>query len=77
VVPDFLVFLVPIVGGVALLVRQFTWLLLGMLAILVMLSSVGNALVRGALACRYCKQRQIGCPAEKLFGKAPSGAGQE
>jgi hypothetical protein len=23
--------------------------------------------VRGQLACRYCKQRIIGCPAEQLF----------
>jgi hypothetical protein len=23
--------------------------------------------VRGQLACRYCKQREIGCPAAQLF----------
>jgi hypothetical protein len=25
--------------------------------------------VRGQLACRYCKQREIGCPAAQLFNK--------
>jgi hypothetical protein len=23
--------------------------------------------MRGQLACRYCKQREIGCPAAQLF----------
>jgi hypothetical protein len=50
-------------------VRDFTWLVVVMLAILVVLSLGGNAVVRGSFACKYCKQRQIGCPAEKLFGK--------
>jgi hypothetical protein len=25
--------------------------------------------VRGQLACKYCKQRELGCPAEQLFSK--------
>jgi len=69
VLPDLLVSIFPIVGGVALLVRDFTWLVVAMLAVLVVLSLGGNAVVRGSFACKFCKQRQIGCPAEKLFGK--------
>ena len=36
---------------------------------LLLLGFLGNALVRGHLACRYCRQREIGCPAERLFDK--------
>jgi hypothetical protein len=36
---------------------------------LLLLGFMGNALVRGQLACRYCKQREIGCPATQLFTK--------
>jgi hypothetical protein len=36
---------------------------------LVLLSTIGNSFVRGSLACRYCKQRDLGCPAEQLFNK--------
>jgi hypothetical protein len=68
VLPDFLVFVFPIAGGIVLLVRDFTWLLVAALAILVVLYLGGNAVTRGSLACKYCKQREIGCPAEKLFG---------
>jgi hypothetical protein len=66
--PDFLVVLLPIAGGVALSIRDFTWLRVAALALLVALSFVGNAVSRGMLACRYCKQREIGCPAATLFG---------
>jgi hypothetical protein len=66
--PDFLVFLVPAVSGIILLVKSFSWQLLAIVAALFVLSLGGNALVRGTFACKYCKQREIGCPAEKLFG---------
>lgn len=69
ILPDFMVFIFPIVGGIILLVRNFNWLLVAMLAILVILSFGGNAVIRGSFACRYCKQREIGCPAEKIFRK--------
>ena len=69
ILPDFMVSIFPIVGGIILLVRNFTWLLVAMLAILVILSFWGTAVIRGSFACKYCKQREIGCPAEKLFSK--------
>jgi hypothetical protein len=25
--------------------------------------------VRGHIACKYCKQREIGCPAQRLFDR--------
>lgn len=66
-VPDFLVSVIPVVGGIALLIRGFSWGVLAMVAGLLLLSLGGNAFVRGTFACRYCKQRESGCPAAELF----------
>lgn len=66
--PDFLVVILPIVGGVVLSIRDFSWLRVAALALLIVLSLAGNAVSRGLLACRYCKQREIGCPAASMFG---------
>jgi hypothetical protein len=68
IVPDFLVFMVPLLAGILLLIQGFTWTILTLVIALFLLGFPGNALVRGQLACRYCKQREIGCPAERLFG---------
>ena len=68
-VPDFLVFLVPVIAGIVLLVQQFSWAILLLIIVLLLLGFAGNAFVRGHLACRFCKQREIGCPAERLFDK--------
>ena len=68
-IPDFLVFLVPLVLGIICLVMDFSWYLLALLIVLVALSTYGNAVIRGSFACKYCKQRLIGCPAEQLFNK--------
>jgi hypothetical protein len=69
IVPDFLVSLIPIIAGIILLVIDFNWLLLSMVLVVVVFTFIGNGLVRGSLACKYCKQREIGCPAEQLFNK--------
>jgi hypothetical protein len=74
-IPDFMVMIFPLVGGIILLIRDFTWLILVLMVILVMLSSVGNAVIRGSLACKYCKQKELGCPAEQLFNKSSKTAG--
>ena len=71
ILPDFMVSLSPIIGGVVLLIQGFNWLTLGAVAILSLLATVGNGYIRGNIACKYCKQRDLGCPAESLFkGKA-------
>ena len=67
IVPDFLVFIVPILAGILLLIQEFTWIVLSLITALFLLGFFGNALVRGQLACRYCKQKEIGCPAAQLF----------
>ncbi|HUV02414.1 MAG TPA: hypothetical protein VMW67_03055 [Desulfobacteria bacterium] len=67
--PDFLVTIIPLVGGIILLIADFTWLLVALVALLAVLAFGGTAVVRGSFACKYCKQREIGCPAEQLFCK--------
>ena len=69
VLPDFLVSVFPLVGGIILLIRDFCWPTVIMLAVLVALTFGGNAFIRGSLLCKYCEQRKIGCPAAKLFGE--------
>jgi len=65
--PDFLVFFIPLVVGSALLIRDFSWILLILVIALFILGFAGNAVVRGQIACRYCRQKEIGCPAQRLF----------
>ncbi len=69
IAPDFLVFLIPMVAGIMHLILGFSWDVVILVIILFILGFPGTALVRGKLACRYCKQREIGCPAEQLFDK--------
>lgn len=69
ILPDLLVPAIPVVGGGALLLRQFDWTVLLAMLLILLLASVGNAYVRGALACRHCAQRELGCPAYELFNK--------
>jgi hypothetical protein len=67
--PDFMVSIIPVVLGVVLLIKDFNWLTLILIVILVLLSSAGNGFVRGSLVCKYCKQQELGCPAAELFKK--------
>ncbi|MFC2012729.1 hypothetical protein ACFLUE_00420 [Chloroflexota bacterium] len=65
--PDIMVSLIPIVAGAVLLVIDFNWLLLSIVLVLLLATTIGNGLIRSSLACKYCRQREIGCPAEQLF----------
>ncbi len=69
VIPDFLVSLIPLVGGVILLILNFNWFTVVLLILLLALTFGGNAVIRGAFMCKHCRQRELGCPAEKLFRK--------
>ncbi len=66
-VPDLLAFIIPLLAGIILILQKFTWVIPVLVAALFLLSFPGTAYVRTKLACRYCKQREIGCPAERLF----------
>ncbi len=69
IIPDFLVSIIPMIGGIVLLIKDFTILTLFLMIIMFFLTIVGNAWIRGSFACKYCKQREIGCPAVQLFDK--------
>ena len=68
-IPEMMVALIPIFIGIGLLILHFDWLLLILLVISFLLTSVGNGFIRGSLACKFCKQKEVGCPAEQLLNK--------
>jgi hypothetical protein len=72
IVPDLLVPLAPLAACVVLLARRFEWPIVLCIVALVFLSSAGNGYVRGQVACKRCKQRELGCPAERMFNKTGS-----
>lgn len=65
--PDFLVPILPLIGGAVVLIRDFQWPVAVLMAALVLLASAGTGFVRASLVCKHCKQAEIGCPAAKLF----------
>lgn len=69
IIPDFLVSIVPLIVGIILLILNFNWFLLLLIVILLVLAFPVNGFLRGNLACKFCKQRELGCPAEQLFKK--------
>jgi hypothetical protein len=69
IVPDFMVSLIPAIIGIVLLIKRFNWILLSLVIALFLLTSAGNGMIRNQLACKYCRQKGIGCPAEQLFSK--------
>jgi hypothetical protein len=66
-IPDLLVFLIPAITGIIRMIFEFNWFTLSLVLTLFLLNSVGNAYIRGQLACNHCKQAQLGCPALELF----------
>ncbi len=68
--PSLLASIVPVLAGAFLLFSGFRWDILLAIALLALLFTVGNNYVRGSLACKFCKQRKLGCPAEKAFRQA-------
>ncbi len=67
--PDMMVLAFPLIGAALLLIRGFTWQLVLLLAVYLALNLAGNAVIRGSFTCKFCRQRKLGCPAEKLFSK--------
>lgn len=68
-IPDFLVVILPLLGGVMLLLLDFSILVLSLMVVLIILFFGGTAFIRGTFACKYCKQKDIGCPADAIFNK--------
>jgi len=68
-IPDFLVVIFPLIGGIILLILDFSISILIMMIVLIILFFGGTSFIRGSFACKYCKQKEIGCPADKIFNK--------
>jgi hypothetical protein len=66
-IPDILVSLIPVIIGIVLLILKFDFVLLAGILLLISLTTAGNGYIRGTLTCKFCKQREIGCPADKFF----------
>ncbi len=66
---DILVVIFPLVAGLALLIRSFSWKTGMALVLLLAFTTAGNYLIRSRIACACCKQRERGCPAEQFFSK--------
>jgi hypothetical protein len=66
-IPDLIVTLIPLITGIALLIIKFEPFILLALILLIALTTSGNQYIRGRLTCKFCRQRELGCPAEKLF----------
>jgi hypothetical protein len=58
--PDFMVFILPLVGGIILLLRDFTWLLVALLIILGFLSFGGTAIIRGSFPVNIANNERSG-----------------
>jgi len=69
IILDILISLLPVLAGIILMVIEFDYFILAATIGIILLTTFGNSFIRGRLACRYCKQRDLGCPAEALFNK--------
>lgn len=68
-IPDVLISLIPLLCGIILMIIRFDILLLVAVTLILALSTIGNGYIRSNLTCKYCKQRELECPAEKMFRK--------
>ena len=68
-IPDMLVSIIPLIVGIVLLIDRFDFLLLGGVLMVVLLTTTGNGYVRSKKTCLFCKQQELGCPADFLFTK--------
>jgi hypothetical protein len=69
-IPDLLVLLIPLLGGIIYLFIRFNFLTLALLVMIAVLALPGTGFMRSCLLCPNCRQRELGCPAQKLFGKS-------
>ncbi|UCD02772.1 MAG: hypothetical protein JSV63_03240 [Candidatus Aenigmatarchaeota archaeon] len=65
--PQILALVFPVAGGAILLYLSFSWLIVGLMLIPVLIWFFGNPLIYGNIACPHCKQGRICCPANDFF----------
>lgn len=68
-IPDLLTVLIPVITGIMLMILHFDLCILIAVIALIFLATYGNNLIRGTFSCRYCRQKELGCPAQELFSK--------
>ena len=68
-VPNFLVLIIPLIAGIILLIKSFSWLILVLIIMPFLFWFLGNPIIYGRLACKHCQQSQICCPACEFFSK--------
>jgi hypothetical protein len=71
--PDMLILFFPLLGGIIALIINFNWIILGAIIVILFLSFMGNAFIRGSFSCKYCKQREVACPAIEFFSHTNAG----
>lgn len=71
-IPQFLVLILPLAAGIALLLRNFSWELFVLVLLPPAIWFLGNPIVYGKLACPHCKQGRACCPANEFFSKTQS-----
>jgi hypothetical protein len=69
-IPDLLIFAIPSITAIVLLILKFQWYILIAFLMLLLLNSMGNAYIRGQIACKNCIQKELGCPAAEYFASA-------
>ncbi len=68
-IPDLLLLVLPLIGGIITLLINFKWIILAAIIAIVLISFKGNEFIRSSFSCKYCKQQELGCPAAQLFGQ--------
>lgn len=68
-IPDFLVGIFPIVGCIILAFLDFSFIRIGMIILLMILSFGGTAIIRDSFSCKYCKKGELCCPSIQLFNR--------
>lgn len=67
--PTILSSLIPVIIGLTLLAKSFSWPILILTLVLVTNWFFINPLIYGRLVCLHCKQGRLCCPANDFFGK--------
>lgn len=68
-IPHMFIAFLPIIPGTLILLSGFSWLVLGLMALPIIVNFAGNPVIYGRLACPHCNQGSICCPACEYFMK--------
>ncbi len=67
--PTVLVTAIPVAAGIYVMFQAFTYLVLGLTIIPLLIWFIGSPLLYGKTVCPHCRQGRICCPANDFFGK--------